>query len=41
MGGQNETHAKILVSIANAVGVKIDSFGYTGMGMGPLPRLFG
>jgi Protein of unknown function (DUF1552) len=41
MGGQNETHAKILVSIANAVGVKIDSFGYTGMGTGPLPKLFG
>jgi hypothetical protein len=41
MGGQNETHAKILVSIANAVGVPIDSFGYTAMGTGPLPGLFG
>jgi uncharacterized protein DUF1552 len=40
MGGQNESHAKILVSIARAVGVKIDSFGYTGMGTGPLPGLF-
>jgi hypothetical protein len=41
MGGQNESHAKILVSIARAVGVPIDSFGYTGMGTGPLPGLFG
>jgi hypothetical protein len=41
MGGQNETHAKILVSIARAVGVPIDSFGYTAMGTGPLPGLFG
>jgi hypothetical protein len=41
MGGQNETHAKILVSIARAVGVQIDSFGYTGMGTGGLPGLFG
>jgi hypothetical protein len=41
MGGQNETHAKILVSIARAVGVPLDSFGYTGMGTGPLPGLFG
>jgi hypothetical protein len=40
-GGQNETHAKILVSIARAVGVPIDSFGYTAMGTGPLPGLFG
>jgi hypothetical protein len=40
MGGQNESHAKILVSIARAVGVPIDSFGYTGMGTGPLPGLF-
>jgi hypothetical protein len=39
-GGQNETHAKILVSIARAVGVPIDSFGYTAMGAGPLPGLF-
>jgi hypothetical protein len=41
MGGQNESHAKIQVSIANAVGVPMDSFGYTGMGKGPLPGLFG
>jgi len=41
MGGGNESHAKILVSIARAVGVQIDSFGYTGMGTGPLPGLFG
>ena len=41
MGGQNESHAKILVSIARAVGVQIDSFGYTGMGTGGLPGLFG
>ena len=41
MGGQNETHAKILVSIARATGVMIDSFGYTAMGTGPLPGLFG
>jgi hypothetical protein len=40
MGGQNETHAKILVSIARAVGVPLDSFGYTAMGTGPLPGLF-
>jgi hypothetical protein len=39
-GGQNETHAKILVSIARAVGVPIDTFGYTAMGSGPLPGLF-
>jgi hypothetical protein len=40
-GGGNETHAKVLVSIANAVGVPLDSFGYTAMGTGPLPGLFG
>jgi hypothetical protein len=40
MGGQNETHAKLLVSMARAAGVLIDSFGYTAMGTGPLPRLF-
>jgi hypothetical protein len=38
-GGQNETHARLLVSIARAVGVPIDSFGYTAMGTGPLPGL--
>jgi hypothetical protein len=40
-GGQNETHAKLLVSISRAVGVPIDSFGYTAGGTGPLPGLFG
>jgi hypothetical protein len=35
-GGQNETHAKLLVSIARRLGVMIDSFGYTAMGTGPL-----
>jgi hypothetical protein len=40
-GGDNETHAKVLVSIARAVGVPLDSFGYTAMGTGPLPGLFG
>jgi Protein of unknown function (DUF1552) len=39
-GGENETHAKVLVSIARAVGVPIDSFGYTALGTGPLPGLF-
>jgi hypothetical protein len=39
--GENESHAKLLVSIARATGVTIDSFGYTGHGTGPLPRLFG
>jgi hypothetical protein len=38
-GGQNETHAKLLVSIARATGVMVDSYGYTGMGTGPLPGL--
>jgi hypothetical protein len=36
-GGQNETHAKLLVSIAGACGAPVDSFGYTAMGTGPLP----
>jgi hypothetical protein len=36
-GGQNETHAKLLVSVARACGAMIDSFGYTAMGTGPLP----
>ena len=35
-GGQNETHAKLLVSIARKLGVGIDSYGYTAMGTGPL-----
>jgi Protein of unknown function (DUF1552) len=37
-GGQNETHAKLLVSIARACGAtEVNSFGYTAMGTGPLP----
>lgn len=38
-GGDNETHTKLLVSIAQMMGVSIDSFGYTGHGQGPLPGL--
>ena len=38
--GQNESHAKLLVSVANAMGIPINSFGYTGHGEGPLPGLF-
>lgn len=37
---ENESHAKLLVSIANAMGIPITTFGYTGHGEGPLPRLF-
>lgn len=37
--GENESHAKLLVSIANFAGVPLDSFGYTGHGTGPLPGL--
>ena len=37
--GENEPHSKLLVSIANAVGVPIDSYGFTGKGKGPLPGL--
>ncbi|MET0344248.1 MAG: DUF1552 domain-containing protein [Polyangiales bacterium] len=37
--GENEPHTKLLVSVANAVGVPIDSFGFTGKGKGPLPGL--
>ncbi len=37
--GQNEPHTKLLVSIANAMGVAIDSFGYVGHGAGPLSGL--
>ncbi len=36
-----DAHTKLLVSIANALGVNIDSFGYTGHGRGPLPGLLG
>ena len=35
-GGQNETHAKLLVSIARALGDPLDSYGYTAMGTGGL-----
>ena len=35
-GGQNETHAKLLVSIARALGDPVDTFGYTAMGSGGL-----
>lgn len=38
-GGQNEPHTKLLVSVANAMGVNIDSYGYIGHGRGPLPGL--
>jgi hypothetical protein len=38
-GGQNETHAKLLVSIARALGDNIDSYGYTAMGTGGLAGL--
>jgi hypothetical protein len=37
--GENEPHTKLLVSVANAVGVDIDSFGFTGKGKGPLSGL--
>jgi hypothetical protein len=37
--GKNEPHTKLLTSIANAVDVKIDSFGYTGEGTGTLSGL--
>lgn len=34
-----EAHSKLLVSVANAMGVPITSFGYTGRGTGGLPGL--
>jgi hypothetical protein len=37
--GENQPHSKLLVSIAHAVGVPLDGFGYTGHGTGPLPGL--
>jgi len=40
-GGQNEPHTKLLVSIAHAMDVNIDSYGYTGHGKGPLSGLLG
>jgi len=39
-GPRYEPHNKLLVSIANAMGVEIDSYGYTGGGTGGLPGLF-
>ena len=39
-GGENQPHTKMLVSIAQQMGVDIDSFGYTGHGTGPLDGLF-
>lgn len=38
--GQNEAHTKLLVSVANALGIPVNSFGYTGHGSGPLNGLF-
>jgi hypothetical protein len=38
-GGQNTPHTRLLVSIANMMGLPITEFGYTGMGTGPLPGL--
>jgi hypothetical protein len=38
--GKNEPHTKLLVSVANALGVDIDSYGYTGEGKGPLAGLW-
>lgn len=40
-GGENEPHTKLLVSIANALDVDVDSYGYTGHGKGPLSGLLG
>jgi len=37
--GDGESHAKLLVSIARAMGIPLNSFGYVGHGEGPLPRL--
>jgi hypothetical protein len=39
--GKNEPHTKLLTTVANAVGVKIDSFGYTGEGTGLLTGVLG
>jgi hypothetical protein len=39
--GENEPHTKLLVSVARALDVDIDSFGYTGHGTGPLAGLLG
>ncbi|MCX4028134.1 hypothetical protein H0A36_09210 [Endozoicomonas sp. SM1973] len=37
---KEEAHTKLLVSIANTMGVKLDKFGYDGHGKGGLPNLF-
>lgn len=39
MGGENESHTKLLVSMAKLAGVPIESFGYTGHGSGGLAGL--
>jgi hypothetical protein len=39
--GKNEPHTKLLTSIANAMDVKIDSFGYAGEGTGLLTGVLG
>ncbi len=38
-GGENEAHTKLLVSIANMMGVDIETFGYDGKGPGGLAGL--
>ena len=38
-GGKNQPHTKLLVSVANALGVEIESYGFTGEGKGPLSGL--
>ena len=37
--GEGESHAKLLVSIANRMAVPIEQFGYSGHGLGPLAEL--
>lgn len=41
LGGENEAHSRILVSIANMMGAPVDTFGYEGAGPGGLPGLEG
>lgn len=38
--GDGESHSKLLVSLANAAGIPLNSFGYTGHGSGPLQGLY-
>ncbi len=38
-GGQNQPHSKLLVSIANLMGVNVNEYGFTGLGTGGLPNL--